>query len=64
MAQILDKNGHEKTRIYASASGKTLAFNDCVFDFSLNSDPPPQGQKIVQALLAQNAVLATLQLGT
>lgn len=36
-----------------SMSDSTLLFEDCLFDFSFQTVPPPQGQEIMQALLSQ-----------
>jgi hypothetical protein len=45
------KLGTTKTKI----SGKSLQFDDCLFDFSIpNGMPPPDGQKMTVTLLAQN----------
>jgi hypothetical protein len=41
-------------------SGNTLAFEDCLFDFSVRGVPPPVGQAVTETLLAQNA--STLKL--
>jgi hypothetical protein len=36
-------------------TGQTLHFESCVFDFSLGSAPPPEGQRIANFLLAQSS---------
>jgi hypothetical protein len=38
-----------------SFSGNALEFEDCLFDFSLGTSPPPKGQEIVEALLSQTS---------
>jgi hypothetical protein len=42
---------------------QTLFFVDCIFNFSFTSAPSPEGQKITEYLLAQNADRAILSLG-
>jgi hypothetical protein len=41
-------------------SGNTLAFEDCLLDFTVRGIPPPIGQEVTETLLAQNA--STLKL--
>ena len=38
----------------AASVPNTLGFEDCLFDFSFQGVPPPNGQQIAEDLLAQN----------
>ena len=41
--------------------GQSVTFEDCLFQFSASTLPPPSGQKMTESLLAQNENLLTLQ---
>lgn len=45
--------GEDKTRPL-SLSGNALEFENCLFVFSVQGEPPPKGQEITETLLAQN----------
>lgn len=52
--------GKDLKPIPAPISGNAIEFEDCLFDFTIKDVPPPDGQRIAETLLAQNATTLTL----
>lgn len=46
--------------IHPTLSGPAIEFENCVFNFSFQTAPPPKGQQFSTALLAQNAASVSL----
>jgi hypothetical protein len=50
----IDEKGQMIDAGKTTVSGPTLEFTDCLFVFSIATEPPPSGRQFAKALLAQN----------
>lgn len=48
--------------MFSTFSGHTLSFADCIFDFSFDSAPPIEGQRVAESLLVQTGPSLNLYL--